>query len=121
FVARHRAASDALAAVCLCLAAAGAWVTTAHRRAERYYQTSKQTAEFLLTEVVLPLSDQIGSSEVRRSILMRLLDQTEEFAARDPDNPDVQTARAIVLGALGDIEEQEQKHADARLHNEEAL
>src|SRR5690606_38963628 len=92
FAAAHKAATAALAVVAVSLTAAGVWAAASQRRAERYYRTSRDTAEFLLSDVVIPLSDQIGSRSVRRAVLSRLLEQTGEFALQEAEDADVQAA-----------------------------
>jgi eukaryotic-like serine/threonine-protein kinase len=82
FAKRHKATAIGAAVAGVALAAAAVWVVQARRTAERHYQTARETATFLLREVLEPISDHVGARDVRKRLLQRALDQPRRSPCR---------------------------------------
>jgi tetratricopeptide (TPR) repeat protein len=121
FARRHKAVAMVAMVAAVALVAAGVLLISEKRRAERHYEVSRETATFLMQEVIGPISDRVGARAVRISLLKRALAQTAAFSDIEAENPVVQRARAGIIAALADLKEEEGDFERARVLNDEVL
>lgn len=113
FVTRHRAISVAAVLVAAAIISLAAVSLVAWRHAERARAQARDTADFLIREVVAELADTAGAAATRRVILQRVVDECEQHFVENPDDPSLQHVYAQALSRLGDIEREQGRAAES--------
>ncbi len=121
FARRHRAIASGMGIAAAALVLGGAWVVRASVESERSHAAARELASTLLSSVVGPMWDTIGSVGERRRLLTRIRDQVEMFAARYPDDAEMQNDYALLLRRLSDQAESDSDPKACLAYAERAL
>ena len=96
---RHRGASAGVITTFLVVIAAFVWVVSAERRAQREYESARETAHLLLSTAIDDLGAITGTIEARRDLLAGVL----PFVEQHRDDPDIARDYARALWAASDL------------------
>lgn len=121
FARRHKAIAGGLALATVVLLSGGAWAVRERVETERAHVAARELATTLLSSVIGPMWDTIGSVEERRRLLMRIQGQVEMFASRYPDDVEMQHDYALLLHRLSDQAESDSDPKACLAYAERAL
>jgi tRNA A-37 threonylcarbamoyl transferase component Bud32/tetratricopeptide (TPR) repeat protein len=96
---RNKGFAVGVVAVCVVFVAAFVWVVWAERRAQREYETARDTAHFLLARVIDDLGQTPGTLELRGE----LLDKVLPFVAQHQDDAEIARDYARALWVASDL------------------
>lgn len=118
---RHRVWTAAAAFVLITLVAALVVVAAVLRHTERQRAFAKSSVATLLTDAVERLTPQSGTADVRREVLRTLLARARAFAREFHDDREAQRLLAKVIHALGNLEVEVGRTAEAERYRDEEL